>query len=474
MVFSSLLFIFAFLSLNLICYFLLGKKFQNGVLLVFSLIFYGWSGPKYLLLLLTVVGVSWLTACLIEEDRQNGKTGRRWMILDCVLLLGVLAVFKYTGFFLENLDSIWSLPFGIPEIVLPLGISFYTFQLLSYTIDVYRGQTAAQKKYWKLLLYAGLFHQCVAGPIVRYQTIAGEIDHRRMTNEDLAEGIRRFSVGLAKKAILANGCAQAADALLPTAVQSVAGSSVGGLWLGMLFYMLQIYLDFSAYSDMAIGMGRMVGFHYLENFNYPYMASSVRDFWRRWHISLSTFFRDYVYIPLGGSRVKAWKWVRNMLTVWFLTGLWHGASWNYILWGLYFCGFLLAERLLRKISWPSVLKHVYALVVIFFGWILFRFENLELLWSVLRAMFGSGAAVFWNAEAALLLQNYLFFLAAALFACTPIGHWLRKTAYLRADIQKRSALIMRWSDLLTPVLLVFFSACALVGSSYNPFLYFQF
>lgn len=474
MVFSSLLFLFGFLCLQLICYFLVGKRFQNGVLLVFSLIFYAWCGPKYLLLLMTATGVSWLCAWLIDEDQSAGGTGRRWLILDCVLLLSILAVFKYTGFFLENIQAVWGIPERIPEIVLPLGISFYTFQLLSYTIDVYRKTATVQKKYWKLLLYAGLFHQCVAGPIVRYQTIAGEIEHRRITTEDLAEGIRRFSVGLAKKAILANGCAQAADMILPVASAAVSGSSAAGLWIGMFFYMLQIYLDFSAYSDMAIGMGRMVGFHYLENFNYPYLAKSVRDFWRRWHISLSTFFRDYVYIPMGGSRVRIWKWIRNMITVWFLTGLWHGASWNYILWGLYFCIFLLAERLLRKIHWPRLLKHLYALIVIFFGWVLFRFENLELLWSVLKGMFGIGTSALWNTETLILLQNHLFFLIAAVIACTPLGHWIRSRVYLRAGIQKRSSYLMQWTDLVTPVLLLFFSACALVGNSYNPFLYFQF
>ena len=251
-----------------------------------------------MILLLGMTGVSWFTARKIEEKEEK-KDKRKWIIAECVVMLGLLGIFKYTGFFLENIKLLTGFPSEIPEIVLPIGISFYTFQLLSYVIDVYRGEVKAQQKYWKLLLYSSLFHQCIAGPIVRYQTVAEEIEERKITYNDLADGIRRFSVGLAKKAILANSCASVADTLLPAGIEGLSGVPTANLWLGMAFYMLQIYLDFSAYSDMAIGMGRMVGFHYLENFNYPYMAQSIQDFWRRWHISLSTFFRDYVYIPLG-------------------------------------------------------------------------------------------------------------------------------------------------------------------------------
>ncbi len=464
---------FAFLSLNLACYFLLGKRARNGVLLVFSLVFYAWSGPQYLLLLLLVTGISWGCGCLIAESQGEGRTGRGWLVLDCILLLGILAVFKYTGFFLENLQLLFGVPEWIPQIVLPLGISFYTFQLLSYCIDVYRKEAEAQRKYWKLLLYASLFHQCVAGPIVRYQTVAGEIEHRSVTVEDVAAGIRRFSVGLAKKSILANGCAGIAETLLPAVLGDMAGRTTLGLWVGMLFYMLQIYLDFSAYSDMAIGMGRMVGFHYLENFNYPYIARSIRDFWRRWHISLSTFFRDYVYIPMGGSRVHVFKWIRNMLVVWFLTGMWHGASWNYILWGLYFCLFLMLERPLRKIRWPGILKHVYTLVVVFFGWVLFRFEDMGVLMAVIGGMFGGGLSLY-NADVLWTLWNNIFFLAAALIACTPLGKNLRVWRYEKTEGRGRIARGMQLIDTITPVILIFFSACALVGNSYNPFLYFQF
>ena len=298
MVFSSLLFVFLFLTLNLVCYYSVKTiRQKNIVLLVFSLIFYAWGGAAYLLLLAGMAFWSWLCALMIEKNEEQ-KTRKLWMWAECLVLLGLLIFFKYMNFLTGNLSALIGFPKEATKIILPIGISFYTFQLLSYVVDVYRKEVAAQPAYWKLLLYCSLFHQCIAGPIVRYQTVASEIDDRKVTLTDLTNGIRRFSIGLAKKAILANGCASVADTLLA----NTQSATTAGLWLGMLFYMLQIYLDFSAYSDMAIGMGQMVGFHYLENFNYPYSSVSVQDFWRRWHISLSSFFRDYVYIPLGGSR----------------------------------------------------------------------------------------------------------------------------------------------------------------------------
>lgn len=471
MVFSSLLFLFAFFAPQILIYFCVKPKYRNAVLLVFSMIFYAWSGVKYLVLMMFLVGISWFCAEGIYFEKKKDKSGKGWLIADCILMLGVLGIFKYTGFFLQNLKWITGFPKEIPEIILPLGISFYTFQLISYVADVYRGDAEVQKSYWKLLLYAGLFHQCVAGPIIRYQTVANEIEKRTITNKDLAEGIRRFSIGLAKKAILANGCAEAAKALLPETAQAMAGVSTGGLWVGMLFYMLQIYLDFSAYSDMAIGMGRMVGFHYLENFNYPYIANSVQDFWRRWHISLSTFFRDYVYIPLGGSRVSQKLWVRNMFVVWFLTGLWHGASWNYIFWGLYFLVFLLIERFTREKKIPAVIRHISTLLIVYFGWVLFRFEDLSLLGSVIKGMFGIGITAR-GVNVLTTLVNYLFFLIVAFIACTPL------LKNLRAKISKNAAvsgsLAWRIIEIAVPAVLLLLSVCALVGNSYNPFLYFQF
>lgn len=474
MVFSSLLFVFLFFCLNLIVYFSVGSiKKRNVVLLVFSLIFYAWGGVQYLFLLLGMAFCSWLCARQIEAAGENGRQRRIWLVIECVVLLGLLAFFKYTGFILTNLQSLTGFPKEIPEIILPIGISFYTFQLISYVVDVYRKEVEAQPKYWKVLLYCSLFHQCIAGPIVRYKTVADEIDSRRITVTDLSEGVRRFCVGLAKKAILANSCAAVADQLL----ENTQTAPVAGLWLGMLFYMFQIYLDFSAYSDMAIGMGRMVGFHYLENFNYPYMAGSVQDFWRRWHISLSTFFRDYVYIPLGGSRRGNLITVRNMFAVWALTGMWHGASWNYILWGLYFFVFLTLERFVLKpvlAKLPKVVSHGYALLVIYFGWVLFRFEDLSSLWGVLAGMFGAGARPLSSLAVSYTLLNNVFLMIFCMAAVTPLGKTIRRKWYEKAAKKKRVAHVMYCIDAVTPTVLLVLSMMALVGNSYNPFLYFQF
>lgn len=476
MVFSSLLFVFLFLSSNLIIYFLIAPRYRNQVLLAFSLLFYAWGGPKYLILLLFMVLCSWF--CAIQLERANrASLKKQWLVITCVILLGLLAFFKYTQFFLGNLHFIFGFPEEVPEIVLPIGISFYTFQLLSYVVDVYRNEIPAQKKYWKLLLYTSLFHQCIAGPIVRYQTVADEIDERHITPGDVSYGIRRFSVGLAKKTLLANSCASIADTLLPAGISNLQASSTAGLWLGMFCYALQIYLDFSAYSDMAIGMGRMVGFHYLENFNYPYMASSIQDFWRRWHISLSTFFRDYVYIPLGGSRVSEGKIIRNMLIVWALTGFWHGASWNFILWGLYFFVFLVLERyfLRDKLKQlPNVVGHVYALFVVFFGWVLFRFDNFGELLTVLGGLFGIGTSGFSNLNTGILFQNNIFLLLICIIAVTPLGRSIRQLSFKAAYRANRIPYVMHIMDTITPALLLLLSTMALVGDSYNPFLYFRF
>ena len=300
MVFSSLLFVFLFLTLNLVSQAALrGVRQKNIAMLIFSLVFFSWAGPRYVVLLLLDTALCWFFALRIEK---NPHTKKRSLVLCTALLLAVLAVFKYTGFLLGNLQSLTGWPEVIPEIVLPIGISFYTFQLISYVADVYRGEVPAQKKYWMLLLYASLFHQCIAGPIVRYRDVAADLERRQVHSAEVSRGVSRFTVGLAKKAVLANSVAALADRWLPLTAEGLSAIPTAGLWLGGFCYMLQIYLDFSAYSDMAIGMGLMCGLHYKENFRYPYLADSVTEFWRRWHISLSSFFRDYVYIPLGGNR----------------------------------------------------------------------------------------------------------------------------------------------------------------------------
>lgn len=468
MVFSSLLFVFLFLTLNLVCYFSVKTiRAKNIVLLVFSLIFYSWGGAIYLLLLTGMAFWSWLCALMIEKTQKKA-----WLRAECLVLLGLLVFFKYMNFITGNLSAVIGFPKEATRIILPIGVSFYTFQLLSYVADVYRGEVKAQPAYWKLLLYCSLFHQCIAGPIVRYQTVAEEIDNRKITLTDMTNGIRRFSVGLAKKAILANSCAAAADSLLA----NTQTATTAGLWLGMLFYMLQIYLDFSAYSDMAIGMGRMVGFHYLENFDYPYTAVSVQDFWRRWHISLSSFFRDYVYIPLGGSRKGSLLTVRNMFVVWALTGIWHGASWNYILWGLYFFVFLVLERfVLKRVldKLPKCVGWIYAMLVVYFGWVLFRFEDVAQIGTVLAGMFGIGHSL-GNLSTLYTLLNHVFLLLFCMVAVLPVGKYLRLAGYRRANRQKKIPTLLYYLDAVTPVILILLSLMALVGDSYNPFLYFQF
>lgn len=479
MVFSSLFFIFCFLVLNYaaqaMCSTIKGK---NIVMLIFSLLFYAWGGPKYLILLCAMTAICWFGALLIECSETAGQR-RCFLIATSVLMLALLGYFKYATFLLENLQALTTFPSVVPEIILPIGISFYTFQLLSYVVDVYRGEVRAQRRYWVLLLYASLFHQCIAGPIVRYKDVEQDILHRDVCLSDTSLGITRFSVGLAKKALLANSCAVLADSLLPLDADKLASVSGFAVLLGGLCYMLQIYLDFSAYSDMAIGMGLMVGFHYLENFNYPYTANSITDFWRRWHISLGSFFRDYVYIPLGGNRCSRGRQILNLCAVWFLTGLWHGASWNYVLWGLYFLVFLLIEKFVLHLGKESTgitlgLRRIYAMIVVYFGWFLFRFEDLPMLGTAMKNLFGGSPAGFFDTTALMSLKNNCFFLIVAILACLPIAPGMGQ---LLSAIGRRSRGVGKLNGVLSvliPPLLVFVSLLALVGNSYNPFLYFQF
>lgn len=487
MVFSSLFFVYVFLPINLILYACAKKlSIKNNIMLIFSVIFYAWGEPKYIILLLIMVFFDWLLAMYIERHIETTKA-KVGLIFVCIINLGLLGVFKYGSFILENVYSITGFTGGnIPLIELPIGISFYTFQLLSYVVDVYRKEVPAQRSYASLLLYAGLFHQCVAGPIVRYKDINDELFERVISREDLNKGINRFSIGLAKKAVLANSCGSIADslilsdatlsnsALILENVSSLSNLSVLGAWIGVLAYMLQIYLDFSAYSDMAIGMGQMIGFHYKENFDYPYISRNVVEFWRRWHISLGTFFRDYVYIPLGGNRCSKVRCVLNLLAVWFLTGLWHGASWNFVLWGLYFFIFIVLERFfLRKLLdlCPSFVSHVYLLFVVFTGWILFKFRNLGLGLIVFKGLFGLNGNPLYNFENYTIFTNNIFFLIIALISVTPLISKVNKSII---SFTNNNATYIKWSEILVPVFLMIISTISLIGNSYNPFLYFQF
>ena len=481
MVFSSLLFVFLFFVANIITQALVkNMRAKNIVMLCFSLVFYSWAGVRYVPLLVGMTLICWGGALLVDRFRGE-KAAKPILITTVVLVLLILGIFKYTGFFLRNVQILFGFPKVIPNIVLPIGISFYTFQLLSYVIDVYRGDAEVQRKYWLLLLYASLFHQCIAGPIVRYRDVNQDILHRKVKRTEFSRGITRFTVGLAKKAVLANGCAAvvngvfgiAKDAELTAAI--VKGTSVGGMWLVVFAFMLQIYLDFSAYSDMAIGMGLMCGFHYKENFNYPYTADSVTDFWRRWHISLSTFFRDYVYIPLGGNRCSKGRHILNLFVVWFLTGMWHGASWNYIFWGLYYFVFLVIEKYLvdtGRIVKP--VRHLLTLLVVFFGWAIFKFEDSAMLGAALKGMFGLNRNVFTALKSRLVFQNNMFFLAFCVIAVTPLGKSLANILRNLSQRGKVSLWIYQIWDAVLPVGLLTLAMMSLAGNSYNPFLYFQF
>ena len=480
MVFSSLLFLYAFLPLSLLCYCLCRSlRAKNASLLIFSLIFYAWGEPRYVFLLMFMALADWFAALQIERA-QSDRPRRLWLTAAIAVDLGLIGFFKYAGFFCSLFGPP---PAFIAQIALPIGISFYTFQLLTYVIDVYRREVPAQKRYWDILLYAALFHQCIAGPIVRYKGIARELFEQR--EGELSAGVRRFSVGLAKKALLANPCGALADTLLlePSVASAAAqfgenlrilqGQTVLGAWLGMAAFMLQIYLDFSAYSDMAIGLGQMLGLHYPENFKYPYTSRSVTEFWRRWHISLSSFFRDYVYIPLGGSRCTKARNMLNLFVVWALTGLWHGASWNFVLWGLYYFLFLMVEKLclLKELERSRILSRIYLILVVYFGWIIFHFTDTRLGWAVFADLFALNGNAASDFVSVTLLENNLFLLAVSILACTPA------VPALTAALEQRYGNVKLWQitrNAVVPVALLLLSTCALVGESYNPFIYFQF
>lgn len=473
MVFSSLFFLYLFLPLNLIVYyFAKTTKARNIVMLIFSLIFYAWGEPVYVLLLLFMTASDWLISLYIEKQKSHSARAKFGLLMMAVVNLGLLGFFKYGTFVLENIGYVIGKNLGSLNIILPIGISFYTFQLISYVVDVYRRDVPAQKSFATLLLYVSLFHQCIAGPIVRYKDICAELLERRATMQDIADGIWRFCFGLAKKAILANAMGNIADELLKTNTSA----TVLSLWIGVLAYSLQIYLDFSAYSDMAIGMGRMIGIHYRENFDYPYISRSVTEFWRRWHISLGSFFRDYVYIPLGGNRKGKLRTYFNLLAVWFLTGLWHGASWNFVLWGLYFFVFIFFEKLFlsKLLSKDHIVSHIYLVIIIYFGWILFRFENMNDILIVLRGMFGLNGNLPTSFETNTIVTSNVFILVFCILVSTPIVRKIGSIVRYAYMDKKLVSVVYTIGRIVIPLVLLLLSTAALVGDSYNPFLYFQF
>ncbi|MBR2735695.1 MAG: MBOAT family protein [Firmicutes bacterium] len=478
MVFSSATFLFFFLPCLLLLYFAVPARFRmtrNLILLAFSMVFYAFGGVKFVGLLLCSIGINYFSGLLASGDHPKHirKTG---VVLACVLGLALLGWFKYAGFFAEIINSA-GLAVPVPQITLPIGISFFTFQGLSYVIDVYRGDAECQRNPFGLALYIALFPQLVAGPIVRYTTIESEILDRRETLEDFSAGTVRFILGLGKKMILANPMGEIADAIFE---QNTLDFTTGAAWTAALAYTFQIYFDFSAYSDMAIGLGRMFGFHFLENFNYPYIASSITEFWTRWHISLSTWFRDYVYFPLGGSYCSVAKNIRNLAVVWLLTGMWHGAAWNYVFWGLWYLCFLLIEKFLLGrflAGLPSVLKHVYTLLVVIAGWVFFRAPDLGFAAGMLSSMagFGSGGGL---GEMVYYFLEYWPEWILCLIAALPVKVLLQTILETLAggwgSSSGAASWILIWGPKLFAAGVMAVSYAKLVTGSFNPFIYFQF
>ncbi len=463
MVFSSLLFLFMYLPVVLLIYYITPYKYRNFFLLLANLVFYGWGEPIYVVLMIFSTIVDYTCGYFIDKFRDNKKKAKRFVVLSAVINLSLLGFFKYSGFIANTLNY---LPFlNIPSftIPLPIGISFYTFQTMSYSIDVYRGDAPMQKNIISFGTYVSLFPQLIAGPIVRYKDVAYQLDHRKETLDDFTKGVKIFCVGLAKKVLIANQM----GALWDNIRQSGEQNGFLGSWLGIIAYSFQIYFDFSGYSDMACGLGNMFGFEFLKNFNYPYISKSITEFWRRWHISLGTWFREYVYIPLGGNRKGVFRQIINLLIVWFLTGFWHGADFNFIFWGLYFGLLLIIEKfVLKKLldKAPSWICHIYSLFFIIIGWAIFYFSDLKEMGSFFASMFSFNTLIGDSAKTYIL--SYLPLLLIAAFASTPIMSKLYK--------KLKNKKIMPVLETLFCAIVLALCTAALVSQSYNPFLYFRF
>ncbi len=471
MVFASLFFVFVFLTINLLSQVIIPTaKWKNIAMLICSLIFYTWTGLRCTLLMLLMVYICKVGAVCIEEARLNGKSKKIPLTVTIFFCLAILGVFKYAGFAVETAAYITGDDLTIPQIVLPVGISFYTFQLISYVVDVYRAEIPAQRSYWRLLLYACLFHQCIAGPIVRYKDVQKDLDERNMNVKDAGEGVRRFCTGLMKKAVIANSCSIIADKLLVVNAETLTETSAAGIFLGLFALYLRNYFDFSGYSDMAI-------LHYKENFNYPYISQSVSELWRRWHISLCTFFRDYLYFPLGGSRCSVLLQLRNLFVVWFLTGLWHGAGWNYVLWGLYWGFMLVIQKFIVRdhLSWlPAVVKVFGITMVSIFGLTIFQFTDLSLMIIAFKGLFMMNGNAFTDFGTELLFKNNIYLLIFGMVAATPIFKIMRERLKEKSQTSTLFYVVYAASEVLIPLILFVLAVNALAGDSYNPFIYFQF
>lgn len=462
MVFSSLFFLYAFFAVFILIYFCFAKniKTKNTCLIIFSLIFYAWGDPAYIWLLLFSTFINYIAGLVIDRFRDTAVS-KIGIFMSVAINIGFLMIFKYSGFIVENLNSWFALNLAVPDIKLPIGISFYTFQAMSYTIDCYWDSVKVQKSYSKFLMYVSLFPQLVAGPIVRYSDIEDELTERKTTSEDLSCGISRIVIGLAKKVILADSLYTIVDSFFGGGIKEL---SVTGTWYAVILYAMYVYFDFSGYSDMAIGMGRILGFHFNENFNYPFLTRDVTEFWQRWHISLGSFFRDYLlYIPVFGKRIPT----LNLFIVWFCTGLWHGASWNFVLWGVYYGFFLLLEKFVLQgvlERMPSWLRTVYTMLVVMIGWAFFSQTDFGALGHYLGAMFGIGASSFIDSTALYYLKTGFILLLISILACRPTPY-----LYFRRLIKRRPA-----AALVVNLILFALSVAYMVYNSYTPFLYAKF
>ena len=470
MVFSSLVFLFVFLPLTLLLYFIVPRRLRNTILLIVSLIFYAWGEPIYIILMLFSTVTDFVHGLLVERYRNQPKKAKLVVLSSITINLGLLVFFKYSTFLLTNINLLFHTNFYIPQMSLPIGISFYTFQTMSYTIDVFRQEAKAKKNMIDLGAYVTMFPQLIAGPIVRYQTIANQLDHRVESEDLFAKGIWRFTIGLGKKVLLANNIGLLWNQIQLTEMSDL---SIVMAWLGLVAFGFQIYFDFSGYSDMAIGLGYLFGFELLENFNYPYISQSITEFWRRWHISLGSWFRDYVYIPLGGNRKGKKRMYLNLFIVWMLTGLWHGASWNFVLWGLYF-GILIIIEKAFLLFWlsraPRWMRHVYTIILLLIGWGLFAFEDFHQLINYFTVLFGLRNATWVNQETLYYLSQNIILFVLLTIASTPmirlIGQKLFNSPY--------GSVIKAFIVPMICLLILIASTAYLVDSSYNPFLYFRF
>ena len=463
MLFTNISFLYYFLPVLIIIYFIMPKKFKNIILFLASMIFYFYGEPKYILLMILEILIAYIGGILIKKYK-NKKMFFGIIIIHIIFL----CFFKYTDFIIGNINNIFNANFKLLNLALPIGISFYTFQIISYEIDVYRGKVDVQRNFLKLATYVSLFPQLIAGPIVRYETIENELDNRTHSFEKFSYGVERFVIGLAKKVLIANQLGQLCKVFIETNEKTILF-----YWIFAVGYMLQIYFDFSAYSDMAIGLGKMFGFDFLENFDYPYISKSITEFWRRWHISLGTWFKDYVYIPLGGSREGTKKLIINILIVWALTGIWHGASWNFVIWGLYFGIILLIEKLFLKKyleKLPGFIQRIYVLFIVMISFIIFNANNMKEAWSNIIGLFGVNGEKLINKFTIYYLKNYFVVIIIAIIASTPIIKNLIKKL-------KQNKKINKIINILEPILIVFILIIITsyaVDNSYNPFLYFRF